>query len=241
VQNSQGDGLRVKNGSKIRYYNNYVYHCGHDGLYVDGGYDVEAYNNITFLRTNSALRLRAVSNGNLHDNTIYNILGSISSGPGIQIENPAGKKSSAITVQDNVIANTNGPGIWAINVGNTDPTVVGNLLIKDNSFIGCGNEPAAVKVPGVGGIVSDGWNIKIEKNRFDHCRGYAVMFGNYRGVAAGRGYIAEVNDNYISNTGKALFSGIGSGSGIANLTPEKHTVLCENNSFYNNVRDVYGI
>lgn len=241
VQDSQGDGLRIKNGSKICYHDNYVYHCGHDGLYVDGGSDIEAYNNKTWLRTNSALRLRNVTNGNLHHNAIYNMLGSISSGPGIQVENSAGKKSKDITVQNNLIANTNGPGIWAINVGNTDPAAASGLTIKENSFILCGSEPAAVKVPGVAGIVSDGWNLNIEKNKFDLCKGHAVMFGNYRGVAAGKGYTAVVKDNYISNTAKALSPGVGSGSGIANLVPDKYKVTCENNSFYNNVRDTYGI
>lgn len=242
VKDSKGDGLRVKNGKTIRFYKNYVYHCGHDGLYVDGGSDVQAWENEVWLRTNSALRLRAVTEGTITNNTICNDLGSISSGPGIQIENPAGKKSSNIVVQGNKLNNVNGPGIWAIGVGNKNVDAARGLKIIKNQFNSCGMEPAGVKVPGVAGIVADGWNeLLIEENEFEGCRGYGVLFGRFQAVAAGSGYKATVRKNVFKNTAKAFYAGVVSGTAVANLKGKAYTVTCQDNTFSGNVRNYYGI
>ena len=242
VHDSNGDGLRVKNGNNIQFHGNTVTRCGHDGLYVDGGTNVKALNNVVQLRTNSALRLRTVTNGLLQGNTVTNQLGSISSGPGIQIENPAKKTSSNILIQNNVLKNVNGPGIWAIGVGNTNKNAATGLTIQNNIFESCGLEPAAVKVPGVGGIVADGIDkLSVVNNRFKNCRGYAVLFGKFKAVSSGRGYNAVVKNNTIQGTKKAYYSGTASGTAICNLLGSKYSVSCARNIMSGNVRDYYGV
>ena len=242
IRDSKGDGLRVTNGSKIFFHDNNIYRCGHDGFYCDGGMGIEAWNNKINLRTNSGLRLRGVINGYLHDNEITNELGWEASSPGSQIENSRGKKSSNILIKNNLFKGMNGPGVWAIGVGNTDPSAASGLTLQGNIFENCGRMKKEHKISCVGGFVGDGWDkVLIENCTFDNCKGYAIAFGNYRGAASGKGYTALVRRNIITNTSPSAYQGVASGAPIANLINAKYSVTAEENCLFNNKTGAYSV
>jgi hypothetical protein len=236
-----GDGARLTNCNKVKYYNNNIIECGHDGLYVDGGSDIEAYNNYTELRVNSAIRFRHVSNGRAYNNEIYNKVGSAASSPGIQIEiSTSGAVSNNIVIENNYIAGTQGPGIWVIGTANPSTTAAQNLLIQKNTFFDCGNIRGQY---GTGGIVADGWTkLKIIENEFKSCKGYGVLFGSYVSAASsGKGYTAEVLNNYFEKIRPSYWQGTASGTAIANLIPNKYTVAAIGNRFYDNTKNYYNV
>ena len=81
-----GDGLRVKQGKNIQFYNNTIYKLGHDGMFAIRCENVEAWNNRITCRTNSALRIWNSNKVKLHDNLIDSFYHWSAGGPGIQIE-----------------------------------------------------------------------------------------------------------------------------------------------------------
>lgn len=242
VQDTQGDGLRIKNGDGVYYYKNNVIRCGHDGLYVDGGRNVEAWGNYTELRTNSAIRLRHVHGGHIHHNTVINKVKGAASSPGFQIEVSDVKQTgSNIRIESNSIVGTYGPGIWAICTKNGARTAAAGLTIQNNFFQDCGN---MTHISGVGGVVCDGWtDVKIWDNTFENCKGYGVLFGKYIEslLSAGSGYTADVRYNVIINTKKSATAGTGSGAGVANLLTGKYTVTAGENYHFNNVLNYYNV
>lgn len=247
VTDTKGDGVRLTNANNISFSASRIKQCGHDGFYVDCGTNIEAYDNYIELRTNSALRLRHVINGHLHDNFIVNRVGSGASSPGMQIENSiTGKISKTILIEKNVIKDTFGPGIWVIGTKNSSPAVASDLKIKNNSFINCGIMDRNHGLPGVGGIVCDGWtNVEISDNSIDKCRGYGIAFGSYIAIpSSGKNYAAKVYRNHITNTKPANYPGTSSGSAIANLIPAKYleidvmeNILSGNTFTYYNVKE----
>ncbi len=244
LHDSTGDMARLTNVKFVKYYKNNVIRCGHDGLYVDGGSNIKAWDNHTELRTNSALRLRHVSNGHLYNNYIINKIGGGASCPGIQIENSiSGRTSKNILIENNEIRNVWGPGIWIIGTDNTSLSAASNLTVKNNLFFDCGNMDGDYHhLPGVGGIVATGWNnLDVSYNTFDKCKGYGVLFGSYYGSAHGSGYKATIYRNIFTGTRKANTVGTASGSPVAKLDSKYTGVVVSENCFYDNAMDPYGV
>ena len=229
--NSQGDIARITDSSDIVYSGNTIKRCGHDGLYVDRCSGVEAYQNTTYTRANSALRSKGSANVAFHDNTIFGTSEAYS--PGIQVENSeANETTSGVSIYKNVIRNTLGPGIWAAGHTATDINAASGLLIRNNLICSCGLMPAGNAIPGVGGMVIDGWNdVLIQNNTIDFCRGYGILFGRYLTNSNSSGYKATVSRNIITNT---LKNNIGTqGVGIANHG--RYSVDISENCYYGNV------
>lgn len=245
VEDSLGDGARLANVKNVRWYGNTVIRCGHDAFYVDGGENIEAWDNYTELRVNSSLRLRHVTNGYAHDNYAIALKGEIAYCPGMQIEvSTAGYSSKNIRIENNVIEGTLGPGIWIVGLKNTSVNAASGLTIKNNLFYDCGNmDGESHNLPGVGGIMCDGWNdVLITNNTFNKCKGYGVGFGVYiAATPSGTGYTAEVSNNIFANTGKAGTVGTASGSPVAKLVDRYKSVIMKNNCLYNNVSAPYRV
>lgn len=244
IESTQGDGARLTDCSKIQYYGNEVYGCGHDGFYGERCSEIDAYNNTTYLRSNSALRCKDSSHVAFHNNFIYRTDEfEPAYSPGIQIQiSGKGKTSTDIEVFENYVSGTLGPAVWAVGFTNVSSSAGSDLNIHHNIFVDCGHMPAANKISGVGGIACDGWtNVIIKDNTFDKCMGNGILFGSYIGSSAGKGYTAEVSNNIIVGTVKSLYPGAQSGAGIANLIPEKYTVTCKDNNLYGNVHDYVNV
>ena len=86
MHDGHGDGLRIKYGKNIQFYNNTIDKLGHDGLLQLNAHNVEAWNNKITCRTNSALRIWNSNNVKFHDNVIDSFYHRSAGGPGIQIE-----------------------------------------------------------------------------------------------------------------------------------------------------------
>ena len=52
---------------------------------------------------------------------------------------------------------------------------------------------------------------------------------------------ALIRRNIITNTKKALYPGVGSGSGIADLTGGRYTIIAEENCLWGNLTDLYKV
>lgn len=242
IKDTLGDGARLTNATGVYFYKNNIYQCGHDGLYVDGGSNIQAYNNTVGLRTNSAVRIRHAKNAKIYNNTIKNVSGGLGTGPGIQLEvSSTSGTLSDITVENNTFQNTYAPGIWAICRLNTSTNAAKGLTIRGNTFSNCGLMTS--QLSGTGGIACDGiTDVLIEKNVFENCKGYAVLFGQWVKVSsAGSGYKATVRYNKISGQTAGIISGTATGTAIANLLPAKYTVTAYGNTFNNNVRNLYNV
>ncbi|AKB18624.1 hypothetical protein MSWHS_1761 [Methanosarcina sp. WWM596] len=57
IHDEHGDGLRIKYGENVQFYNNTVYKLGHDGMFAIECTNVEAWNNTITCRTNTGLRI----------------------------------------------------------------------------------------------------------------------------------------------------------------------------------------
>lgn len=244
IHDSMGDGARLTDVNNVLWSNNRICRCGHDALYVDKGSNIEACNNYTELRTNSAIRFRHVQNGYAHDNFVINKVQGKASCPGIQIENSTtGMASRNIVIETNEIRDTWGPGIWIVGLSNTSIFAASGLSIKNNLFVNCGNMDGDYHhIPGVGGIVADGWNdLDISYNTFDRCMGYGVAFGPYvSATPSGEGYNAKVYRNIFTDTRKANTEGTASGMSVAKLTSRYSSVIISENCFWNNIHDPVG-
>jgi len=238
---SQGDIARIVDCENVLYSGNIIKECGHDGLFVERCVNVEAAGNVTYTRVNSALRSKGSSNVSFHDNFIYGTSEAYS--PGIQVENSkADELSSGIEIWNNHIEGTYGPGIWAACHTSSNIKAASDLNIHDNVISNCGTMPVENGIPGLGGIVCDGWDrVNIENNIIDSCKGYGVLFGRYLTTSAGKGYTATVKNNTITNTQKPNSTVATSGTAIANLIPDKYTIFVEGNKLSRNVKDYSGV
>lgn len=228
VKNSMGDGARLTNCKGVSFHDNTVIGCGHDGFYADKCTGVIACNNTITVRVNSGLRCRGSSNVLFNNNTVKQdprVKPAYS--PGIQVENSEhGVYCSRVTVSNNTISNTLGPGIWVIGTNNIASNAASNLLIEGNKIIGCGIMPANVKISGVGGIVIDGWDkVLVKNNTIVDCLGYGILIGDYVSTSEGTGYTAKLVGNNITGTRPSLYPGESSGEDVVNLIPSKYTVI----------------
>jgi hypothetical protein len=242
MHDSHGDGLKVENSSNIQFYNNTVYKLGHEGLYGIRSQYLEAWNNTITCRTNSGLRVWDSNHVKFHDNIIDSFYHWSAGGPGIQIQ-----KSSAvmddIEVYNNTIHNTYGPGIWLVGYGNSySIEEAQNVHIHHNIFYSTGTNPS---IDWVGGIVTSGfYNTLIENNVFDGTYHAAIALMYPTGYSTDlspkdTGYKTIVRNNIIVDTLERKKNPTGTGYGVFNYLPGTHSIVLENNCFYNNTAGNY--
>lgn len=243
IESTQGDGARFEDSEGIEYLQNTVLGCGHDGLYVDRCKNVLGQGNVTYLRSNSALRCKGSDNVLFKENTVLRTDDfSPAYSPGIQVQNTeVNETSKNVEIANNFISGTFGPGIWCAGFVNKDIQAASGLNIHNNLITDCGNMPYENKISGVGGVVVDGWNGEIKNNTIDKCKGYGVLAGSYLGSSSGAGYELEVSRNIITGTKISAYSGLYSGGAVVNLTPSKTTVRASENCLWKNLTDYYNI
>ena len=234
-KNSLGDLLRCEGGTNITAHDITAYRGGHDVVYLVAN-GAEIYNITAELSVNSAARTRSSKNVRIHDCKLVH-KGGIAYAPAIQIQSTAKNwTSSDIEIYNNEIYNTYGPGIQvAASVPNN-----GLVSIHNNLFVGCGQMPAANKLPNVGGILFNGHKMDIEYNTFVGCYGYGIAAGNYN-VGNSDSYNAIIKRNIITETKKSLYSGTASGAAIANLYGSYYTIYCSENDLYGNTANLYNV
>jgi hypothetical protein len=241
-----GDGLRANQCKNIQYYNNTIYKLGHDGMFAIRSQYVYAWNNTITCRTNSGLRIWNTNNVSLHDNKIDSFYNWTAGGPGIQIEKGGTGTGTMdnISVYNNVINNTYGPGMWLINYDTAAATkdLGKHINIYRNTFYSTGTNPS---ITWVGGIIISGFHdTYIENNVFDGV--YHVAVANmYPGSStpsytSSSGYKTIVRNNIIVNTLKRKYSSSGTGYGVINyLSGSNHTISLQYNCLYNNAAGNY--
>ncbi|MGB9930110.1 MAG: right-handed parallel beta-helix repeat-containing protein [Methanosarcina sp.] len=243
MHDGHGDGLRIKWGDNVQFYNNKVYKLGHDGFFASECKNVEAWNNKITCRTNSGLRVWNSNNVKLHDNTIDSFYLRSTGGPGIQVEKSAGTMDK-IEIYNNVFDNTYGPGIWLFNYDTAASTKEQgkNIYIHHNIFYSTGTNTG---ITWVGGIVASGFhNTLIENNVFDGVYHAAVAniypsgYSPDYSLKAGK-YETYMRNNIIVNTRKRIKDPSGTGYGVINYLSDTHTIVLDNNCLYNNIAGNY--
>jgi uncharacterized membrane protein len=239
MHDGHGDGLRIKYGSNIKFYNNTIYKLGHDGLFAIECANVEAWNNKITCRTNSALRVWNTNNVNFHDNFIDSFYHWSAGGPGIQVERSSGDMNN-IEIYDNVITNTYGPGIWLIGTAGAYDKSLSSVYIHHNTFYDSGTNPS---IEWVGGVLGSGFhNVLIENNVFDGVHNSAVvnMYSTDSNAGpSGTGFTTTVRNNVIINTQQRTKNSAGTGYGVINRLTSSHVIVMENNCLYNNTAGNY--
>ena len=235
-----GDGLRIKYGQNIQFYNNKIYKLGHDGLFAIQCQKVEAWNNRITCRTNSGLRIWNSNHVKFHDNVIDSFYHWSAGGSAIQIEKSAGIMDD-IDIYDNTISNTYGPGIWIFNYDSSSATKDKgkNVHIHHNVFYSTGTNPS---ITWVGGIVASGFHdTLIENNVFDGIYHAAVihMYPEVYSPSYSSKYTTIVRNNIIVNTQKRTKSPSGTGYAVINYLSKNHNFVLENNCLYNNAAGNY--
>ena len=234
IHDGLGDGLRIKYGENVKFYDNTIYKLGHDGMFAIQCQNVEAWNNTITCRTNSGLRIWNSNHVKFHDNVIDSFYDWSAGGPGIQVEKSAGTMDD-IEIYNNVIHNTYGQGIWLFNYDTSTTKDEGkNIHIHHNVFYSTGTNPS---ITWVGGILGSGFHdTLIENNVFDSTYNVAIIsmspdgfFSDYSSK-----YTTIVRNNIIVNTQKRTKNPSGTGYGIANDLPETHSFVLENNCLYKN-------
>jgi len=229
-----GDGLRIKYGKNIQFYNNRIYKLGHDGLFAIQCQNVEAWKNRITCRTNSGLRIWNSNHVKFHDNVIDSFYHWSAGGSAIQIEKSAGVMDD-IEIYDNTISNTYGPGIWIFNYDTSATKDQGkNVHIYHNVFYGSGTNPS---ITWVGGIVLSGFHdTLIENNVFDGVYHAAVihMYPEVYSPKYSSKYTTTVRNNIIVNTQKRTKSPSGTGYAVINYLTKNHNFVLENNCLYKN-------
>ena len=229
-----GDGLRIKYGKNIQFYNNRIYKLGHDGLFAIQCQNVEAWKNRITCRTNSGLRVWNSNHVKFHDNVIDSFYHWSAGGSAIQIEKSAGVMDD-IEIYDNTISNTYGPGIWIFNYDTSATKDKGkNVHIYHNVFYGSGTNPS---ITWVGGIVLSGFHdTLIENNVFDGVYHAAVihMYPEVYSPKYSSKYTTTVRNNIIVNTQKRTKSPSGTGYAVINYLTKNHNFVLENNCLYKN-------
>jgi len=247
MHDGHGDGVRVENGSNIKFYNNSVYKLGHDGLFAIDCLNVEAWNNRITCRTNSGLRVWNSNHVKFHDNVIDSFYHWSAGGSGVLIEKTTGVMND-IEVYNNTINNTYGPGIWLIGYGGDYPKEEAqNVHIYMNTLYNTGTNPS---IDWVGGIVTSGfYDTLIERNVFDGVYHAAIVqmyppssedTDNSVDLSPqGTGYKTIVRNNIIIDTQKRKKDPDGTGYAVINYLPETHSFVLENNCLYNNTGGNY--
>lgn len=234
--NSLGDGIRIEGGTDIRVHDILGKRGGHDIVCLAGVNGGEVSNVNAKLAVNAGVRTRSSKNIKIHDCILDGATG-IAYSPGIQIQSTATNWiTDNIEIYNNTISGTYGPGIQIVG------TVPNNGLVSvhNNLIVGCGAMPAASKLPGVGGIAFDGISVDIQNNTIDSCYGYGLLAGKYT-LASTYAATALIRRNIITNTKKALYPGVGSGSGIADLTAGRYKIIAEENCLWGNLTDLYKV
>jgi len=241
-----GDGLRASSCKNIQFYNNKIYKLGHDGLFAIRSQYVQAWSNTITCRTNSGLRIWNTNNVKLHDNVITSSYDWSAGGPGIQIEKGGTGTGTMdnISIYNNVIHNTYGPGMWIFNYDTASSTkdLGKNIKIYHNIFYSTGTNPS---ITWVGGIIASGFhNTYIENNVFDgvyHAAIANIYPSSYSpSYTSSSGYATIVRNNIIVNTLKRKYSSSGTGYGVMNyLSSKKHTISLQYNCLYKNAAGNY--
>jgi hypothetical protein len=238
MHDGHGDGLRIKYGENIKFYNNKIYKLGHDGLFAIQCQNVEAWNNRITCRTNSGLRIWNSNHVKFHDNVIDSFYHWSAGGPGIQIEKSAGTMDD-VEVYDNIIYDTYGPGMWLFNYDTSSATrdKAKDVDINHNVFYDTGTNPS---ITWVGGIITGGFeDTVIENNVFDgvyHAAIANMYINSYTPgyVPEGDGFTTIVRNNIITNTKLRTKSPSGTGYGIINYLPKTHSFTTLYNCLYKN-------
>ena len=235
-----GDGLRIKYGKNVQFYNNKIYKLGHDGLFAIQCQNVEAWNNKITCRTNSGLRIWNSNHVKFHDNVIDSFYHWSAGGSAVQVEKSAGIMDD-IEIYDNTISNIYGPGIWIFNYDSSSATKDKgkNVHIHHNVFYSTGTNPS---ITWVGGIVASGFHdTLIENNVFDGTYHAAVinMYPEVYSPSYSSKYTTIVRNNIIVNTQKRTKSPSGTGYAVVNYLPKNHNFVLENNCLYNNAAGNY--
>ena len=234
-----GDGLRIKYGKNIKFYNNRIYKLGHDGLFAIQCKNVKAWKNTITCRTNSGLRIWNSNHVKFYNNVIDSFYHWSAGGPGIQIEKSAGIMDD-IEIYDNTISNTYGPGIWLFNYDTSATKDQGkNVHIYHNVFYGTGTNPS---ITWVGGILGSGFHdTLIENNVFDGVYHAAVihMYPEVYSPKYSSKYTTTVRNNIIVNTQKRTKSPSGTGYAVINSLTKNHNFVLENNCLYKNSAGKY--
>lgn len=233
-----GDIARLKNATSVVFANTSVVECGHDIVFIDTGSNVVIKNNYGEIRTNCAVRLRNVKNGTIKNNYYVNKLKGTSTGPilQMQVETAADK----ITIENNYLKGSLGPGIWIVGLVNTSKTAGQNLTIQHNVFDNCGVTSKIATIAGDGGMTCDGWDaVNILKNIFVNCKCSSITYGPWiNSPSKSKGYSSTVKNNIFCNTVKGNINGSENGSAICSPAG-KYNVSIVDNAFYGNVRDLY--
>jgi hypothetical protein len=236
LHDSHGDGLKVKRGSNIEFYNNRIYKLGHDALYAIYSSNVQAWNNKITCRTNSGLRVYNTNHIRFNNNVI-NSEGE--GGAGIEIQNlNAAVVMDDIEICNNLLTQTNACGIWITGYGKQAKKYAAkDVYIHHNKFYKTGTNQG---FDWGGGIVLNGFqNTLIENNLFDGCYGSAIAHKNVTAefTAPSSGYTTIVKNNIIINTQPSLKAG--KGYAIFNELNNTHSFILINNWLSNNTGGNY--
>ncbi|AKB55482.1 right-handed parallel beta-helix repeat-containing protein [Methanosarcina barkeri] len=236
-----GDGLRIKYGKNINFYKNRIYKLGHDGLFAIQCKNVKVWKNRISCRTNSGIRIWNSNHVKIYSNIIDSFYHWSAGGPGIQVEKGGSGTGlmDDISIYNNVIHNTYGPGIWIFNYDTNSATknYGKNVLIHHNVFYSTGTNPS---ITWVGGIVISGFrNTYIENNVFDgiyHAAIANLYPDNFSPSYTSSVYATIARNNIIVNTLKRKKSPSGTGYGVINyLASKNHKIYLQYNCFYKNV------
>lgn len=229
-----GDGIRIEGGQDITVKNIKGRRGGHDIVCIAAAKNVDVSGVVADLSVNAGVRFRSVKGGAIHDCKL-NGGTKIAYCPGIQVQSTADNWTCTdVTVYNNYIHDTYGPGIWVAG------SVPGNdITIKNNIFEKCGQMPKANEIPGVGAIVTDGFDTTIEYNTIVDSYGYGVLMGKYAMASSVKG-IVKISKNIITGTRKALYPA-STNAAIANLTNGRYKVSASSNCFNGNVLNSSGV
>jgi PKD repeat protein len=227
LTNNHGDGLKANNCTSIKFYDNKAYLLGHDVLYASKCQDVEAYNNKITCRTNSGLRIYNTNQVSFYNN---NITSEGYGGAGIEIQKEGSNYiMNKIEVYNNTIYRTVLAGIWIFGSGSYSNSSA-NVSVHHNRIYDTGNFSRI----NIGGIISDGFNVRVENNVIDGAYGAGVAQKNVYSSSTldGSGFVLTARNNIITNIRPS--SNGGNGSGVLNLLTDTHSFVLQNNCFYNN-------
>lgn len=239
VLNTEGDGFRI-NGNNLVFKNNVGRMFGHDFIHLKDCSAVQIVGNYVEARTNNAVRTRGCTNVEIKGNMFLGT--SLSYAPLIQCENiDTGDVTSGIKISQNVLKNSLGPAIWLL--ANT-PSLASaeKVTISKNIIKNCGLMPAANRLPGVGGVIFDGFTeIDVSKNVIDGCYGYGIGYATYLSPTTKTGMTAKIFNNIIVNTKASLYPGTESGTAVFLRNKTAYTVTSIGNCFYNNTGTYYNL
>ncbi|MEN6315534.1 MAG: chitobiase/beta-hexosaminidase C-terminal domain-containing protein [Clostridiaceae bacterium] len=246
------DGLQTKSCTNVEFHDNYIDEIGHDGLYAYKCDYINAYNNTIFIQTNSGLRASSTNHVKFYNNVIS---ARAKGGPGIEIQkenkinNPNGYSyMTDIEVFNNTIYDIKYAGIWIFGNATAEAYqfapedtfvyVHHNIIYNCGYYDGAGDAASNLKLKG--GIVTDGFNARIENNVIDGCSGAGINIHEWlptRTSAPGP-YTLTIKNNIISNTKDNTLVRPSpeeqSGYGIFYELGLRHNFNVEYNCFFNN-------